>query len=711
MRIGGVLVDADLGARYRRGEGGELLAEITAPDPTTTYLRGLCLAALGKFDAAAEAFSACTSAFPIAAQVQRVLLDVSRHRGLTEAVEFLTNAAAQPDLDPDLLGSIWHVRGLAEGKLRRTAKAASALLESVRYYREAKDRWGIAHVRDTLGTVEAARGRLEQAVHCYAMALVDKSLLGDRLGMAITLGNLGRVHLRVGRFADAIECFERDLTLCLELGDVRGTCRMHNDLGRTWIANGDWGQGEEELQRGAQLAQQNNFTDIAFYCHKDLAALRIEQRRFDEARSELQQAKHWLVANGAAYLELMWNGTSGELMAAEGDARGIAVLQESVDAFHQAELPDWEIPVRIALAKALLDNKQAYAAERCLLAGMRLARTNGYVRYFSLLNEAMTRLGLSAGADWEDGKRILAAADQATRATDMAMNSTGGYLVREELGSGAFGTVYRAYDSQRGIEVALKVLRLATAYDVTLRSTLLESTKTEITAASRVRHPGVMRVYAIGHDPGGDVYICQELILGNSLRHLMQEEELPALGAALPILTGIAYALEALHAVHVFHRDLKPQNILIRNREQPVLIDFGIAQLKPRGWFDQPQFSGTLEYMAPEQSQGKSIDARADLYALGVIAYEWFTGRRPVRLSQAKWEVQASELQNQAPKPITIYRPDLPASFVTLVHQLLEKKPRRRPSSARIVAEQLQNLQYDYVDATRQQMQNALGTT
>ena len=157
-------------------------------------------------------------------------------------------------------------------------------------------------------------------------------------------------------------------------------------------------------------------------------------------------------------------------------------------------------------------------------------------------------------------------------------------------------------------------------------------------------------------------------------------------------MTAILFALETLHEVNVVHRDLKPQNILFRVPFEPVIIDFGISQLRPRGWFEAPDYSGTLEYMSPEQTYGKSVDARSDLYSIGVILYEWLAGRRPIRLSEPIWAERANAVQSQIPKPISIYRPDLPSKLCVLIHQLLEKKPRRRLASARNVAEQLRTI-------------------
>ncbi len=695
MLVYGVEVDSNHGEMFCKGQTSDLIRKLASSSTLAdVFLLGLSFSSLGRFSEAEQTFANCEAEFPIPVLIQKHLIAVLQHRGLDETISALGSLESQSNLSSSVLGALWHVRGLAEGKRRRTKESASALLESLRHYQTAEDYLGASHVRDTLGTVEAARGHLESAVHCYSMALAEKCRLGDRLGMALTLGNLGRVHFRIGRFADAIACFEMDQTLCRENHDLRGTCRMHNDLGRAWMANGDWQRAEEELLKGISLSVANKFSDIEFYCHKDLALLRIEQREYAAAKQEIELAKSCLGTDVAEYLRTVLETTEGELMVAMHNPRAIDLLQKSVTAFHLAELPDWEIPTRIALAKALIHDKQTLAAERCLLTGSRLARANGYARYFPLLNEAMTRLDIAASAELEDGKEFLSV-DKATENPnhrDEDTISKGAYIFREELGKGGFGSVYRVYDSQRGIEVALKIISIAKLYDSELRSTLLVSSKNELEAASRIRHPGIVRVYAIGHDHAGDLYICQELINGKSLRDEMNSSGEQGTRHVLDTFKAILFALEALHETQVVHRDLKPQNILLRGPMEPVLIDFGISQLRPRGWFEASDFTGTLEYMSPEQSYGKSLDARSDLYSIGVILYEWLAGRRPIRLAEPTWAERANAIQTQIPKPISIYRPDLPPKLCTLIHQLLEKKARRRPNNARSVAEQLQSI-------------------
>jgi serine/threonine-protein kinase len=298
------------------------------------------------------------------------------------------------------------------------------------------------------------------------------------------------------------------------------------------------------------------------------------------------------------------------------------------------------------------------------------------MRYLPVLNEALAALDLVDGAMDETGCRI--AAEHA--GPDSA------YIVRQQLGGGAFGEVFRAYDTGRGREVAIKRLRLEQLYDPTQRRRLLASARRELEAASRLRHPGIVRVLALGTEPDGTTYVVQEFVAGRSLRSMVPLDNSADVLGVLTHLQQIALALSALHEAGIVHRDLKPDNVLVRPDGSPVLVDFGIASVAGvRTEFDE-KIAGTVPYMPPEQISGKRVDARTDVYALGVMAYEWLAGTRPLDPQGATWQVLAREVNDRKPLPISDFRPLLDPRFSILIGQMLEKNPRRRPQTALEVA-------------------------
>jgi serine/threonine protein kinase len=166
----------------------------------------------------------------------------------------------------------------------------------------------------------------------------------------------------------------------------------------------------------------------------------------------------------------------------------------------------------------------------------------------------------------------------------------------------------------------------------------------------------------------------------------MNDEPDPPAERVLEVLGRLSHSLQALHAAYVYHRDLKPENVIVRGDGTPVLVDFGLAHVDIAGVLPS-ETAGTLEYMAPEQARGETIDGRADLYALGVIAFEWLVGFRPLQLQDRSPEAWPRILEEKVPARVSEFRPDVDAATDDLVASLLAKEPDDRPPDAAAVAE------------------------
>ena len=251
------------------------------------------------------------------------------------------------------------------------------------------------------------------------------------------------------------------------------------------------------------------------------------------------------------------------------------------------------------------------------------------------------------------------------------------YVVLRMLGVGGMGAVYAVRDDAVGETVALKILTL----DVGGRSTeVLERFRREVRVARRVTHRNVARTFDLG-EHGGIHFLTMELVEGESLdARLARQGRLPiAVGAEIAI--QICEGLAAAHAAGVVHRDLKPANVLCARSGRVVLTDFGIARaLADDGASAKVKTAGivgTPAYMAPEQVSGGVADARADLYALGVVLYELVTGELPFDGDSPMAAAVARLLRD--PEDPRTHMPDLPAELAALVLRCLAREPAGRP--------------------------------
>jgi HAMP domain-containing protein/predicted Ser/Thr protein kinase len=254
------------------------------------------------------------------------------------------------------------------------------------------------------------------------------------------------------------------------------------------------------------------------------------------------------------------------------------------------------------------------------------------------------------------------------------------YQIDSILGRGGMGVVYKATDTQLDETVAIKTL----PGDVMTRSPEdLERFKREIRLARKITHRNVLRTFDYG-EADGVYFISMEFVRGYTLSELLDEAEnrQMATRAAVGLTRQICRGLQAAHEQGIIHRDIKPQNVLVDAKGEAKLMDFGIARMAEarEGVTQQGLIVGTPHYMSPEQVQGKQLDARSDVYSLGIMIYEMLVGRRPFESSSLTGVLTAHI--TEAPKPPVTFRPDLSPTINAIVMRCLAKDPATRYANA-----------------------------
>jgi serine/threonine-protein kinase len=285
----------------------------------------------------------------------------------------------------------------------------------------------------------------------------------------------------------------------------------------------------------------------------------------------------------------------------------------------------------------------------------------------------------------------------------------GAYQILSSLGAGGMGEVYRARDTRLNREVAIKVLP-ASLVDEADRLLRFEQ---EAKAASALNHPNIITIHEVGEIKGLH-FIVTELVDGQTLRREMAAHRL-SLPAALDIAAQIASALAAAHEAGITHRDIKPENVMLRRDGIVKVLDFGLAKLteQPRPaeidvdaatraklTTDPGAVMGTPQYMSPEQARGQKVDARTDIFSLGVVLYEMIAGRPPFEGVNAM-DVISAILQKE-PQPLKSDAAEIPAELQRIVAKALRKDRNERYQTVRDLLNDLKDLKEELSFAAKQ---------
>lgn len=264
------------------------------------------------------------------------------------------------------------------------------------------------------------------------------------------------------------------------------------------------------------------------------------------------------------------------------------------------------------------------------------------------------------------------------RSTELVGRTLGDYTVLRKIGSGGMAEVYLAEQRSLGRQVALKVLPATLAGD----ATYVERFLNEARAAAALVHANIVQIYEVGQADGVR-FIAQEYVRGKNLAELVRREGALQPRLVLDVMRQVAAALGRAAELDIVHRDVKPENVMLSDSGEVKVADFGLARVTSADSKTLTQVGvtmGTPLYMSPEQIEGRTVDARSDLYALGVTCYYLLAGAPPFE-GETPLAI-AMQHVNSPPRPLENVRDDVPSGLARIIHRLMAKKPVDRYGSA-----------------------------
>ncbi len=261
----------------------------------------------------------------------------------------------------------------------------------------------------------------------------------------------------------------------------------------------------------------------------------------------------------------------------------------------------------------------------------------------------------------------------------------GKYELRGELGRGAMGVVYRAYDAVLHREVALKTLA-ASRSDSEQIGRFLREART----AGSLHHPNIVTVHELG-ECDGQYFIAMEMLRGQPLNELFRADQLPPIQRRIEIIARVCDGLDYAHRAGIVHRDIKPANIFQLNDGTIKILDFGIAQVVSSEATQSGMLVGTVDYMSPEQIRSvKSLDGRSDIFSAGVVLYQLLFRSRPFSTEDLGATLHA--ILHRKPASYALFDQILPAGLAEVLKRALDKRPQARFSRAAQMSEALERI-------------------
>lgn len=549
-------------------------------------------------------------------------------------------------------GECWQDAAAIALSLEKYAEAAD-------YFRNAGDLERAAESLRRLGEGEAA-ARILGEFHR------DRGELKEAAAQMMEAGDFndaGDLYRQLENYEEAGECYGKrgDHVAAAEMFQMAGN---RERAAECYERAGRFTEAAECHALAGTPAKEAELLDKAGQC---LRAGEVYHREGmdDEAIVALQK----VAPEGADFARA--SALLGEIFHARGQhSLAVKKLRQSIG---ESELERENVPIYYSLATIL------EADEQCVEAAEIYEKIMAFDYHFEDVERRLTavRAKLDANPNLEASTNAQSVG-QTTGQTPPSNQQSGRYRVVGELGRGGMGIVYKAQDTVLDRVVAFKVLPESFKENETAVMNFLREAK----AAAQLNHPNIVTVYDTG-EQDGHYYIAMEFVDGTTLKEILQRRGVVSPAGVLHVMVQICEALAYAHEKKIVHRDIKPANAMWTREKKAKIMDFGLAKVLQEVRNHTTVVAGTPYYMSPEQTLGKNVDHRTDIYSLGVTAFEMATGTVPFK----EGNIPYHHVHTAAPD-IREVRPELPVALAVIINRCLAKDPNERYQSTReILAE------------------------
>lgn len=574
----------------------------------------------------------------------------------------------------DSLGNM----GVVYKELGDIVQALSYQLQSLEIREEIGDKFGTAASSNNIGVLYAILNQNENSLKYFLKSLKLKEEIGDQLGAASSLNNIGVIYNRLSNYEKALEYHQKSMEIREERGDKNGAARTSNNIGIIYSKLGHYHLALKYYQKSLKIYEEtgnkrgisitlNGIGNVYRLLHHFNKALSYFNRSLKIAREI--KTKNTIEAN-YENLSQLYTAKGDYKKALEYHQLFFEVNQEIFNEEKNRQITEMETRYKTLKQEKRIEllekNNQI---QKIQLSKERVTR-NAFIFGFILVIIILVllfRKYLYLFASWKKQKYI------------------GQFRLMEKIGSGGMGVIYKAHHIKNKSEIyAIKVLR----EELSENRDIIRRFKQEATIIDKLDHPHIVKIIERGQYKQR-FFIAMELLEGKTLETKLAEDGPIHLNVCLHIMKQITAALSLIHSNNVIHRDMKPSNIMLVNKNGDhhfvKLLDFGVARMKFQTKLTRTGILlGTTNYLSPEQINNSGISTASDLFSLGIIFYEMVCGKKPFA-GECESDIIKEILEKQPMEPRRL-RVEVPVQLNTLIMRMLEKPQESRPSCRNVLA-------------------------